>query len=596
MDIEKLVPHPENHRIYSAQDLSDLELSLQSHGQLEPVAITKDNQIISGHRRVAAMKNLGWTDVDVRIIDPDNVLIALIEHNRHRVKTTSDILNEARVLSEQLKTYVGRGRNATTKRAGKRVKMIEEVAKRLDMGTTSLKQLQSISNYEPALVSQIDNKEISVSAAYQYVREKHLLPKRKIHAGVSHKDTTKDLFRQEFAKLLSQHNPSVSQVNEVLSQTYPYSLELTGVSPEQRVDLIEHLEGRRSMTSEQLMFAQKMDELDHNAFSEKQQSAARKFLPTQEELHEWWMKGITSNVEGHDYNLFDDVSVVAAGADEQLSSELWSIFRLHASSFEHSEGPGRHLRGFVVLKHKTGPKILGFFSFASDSHSLSGRDEHIGWNTTQRSVKREHIINLNTCIPTQPFGFNRLGGKFVSLAALDAVSVWEQKYKTKVVGVTTTSLHGPTSQYNGMSKFWKSLKTSSGSMLMAPDKSRYSFWREWFREHYPDAYEQVSARSSPKQAFLHSLYRYLGINAKDYEHGHKRGVYFCPLYENYREFLCEEIAIEELVPKPIVWHEWWRLKARKRYESVEKENRVQTDSFWLNQIGELDFQVWANNI
>ena len=73
-------------------------------------------------------------------------------------------------------------------------------------------------------------------------------------------------------------------------------------------------------------------------------------------------------------------------------------------------------------------------------------------------------------------------------------------------------------------------------------------------------------------------------------------MYFCPLYENYRGFLCDEIGIEELVPKQIDWHEWWRLKARKRYESVEKENRVQTDSFWLNQIDELDFQVWANNI
>ena len=174
MDISKLKPHPENHRIYASQDLSDLEQSLESHGQLEPITVTKNYKIISGHRRVAAMKNLGWTDVDVRFVEPENELIALIEHNRHRTKTASDVLNEAKVLQEQLISYVVRGRIAATKRAGKRVKLIDEVASRLNMGTTSLKQLQSVSNYEPDLVNKIDNKEISVGAAYQIVREKHL--------------------------------------------------------------------------------------------------------------------------------------------------------------------------------------------------------------------------------------------------------------------------------------------------------------------------------------------------------------------------------------------------------------------------------------
>lgn len=112
MDISKLQPHPENHRIYGAQDLSELEHSLMTYGQLEPLAITKDNRIISGHRRFTAMSNLGWTDVDVRIVEPTNELVSLVEHNRHRTKTASDILNEARVLEEQLKGLVGRGRNA----------------------------------------------------------------------------------------------------------------------------------------------------------------------------------------------------------------------------------------------------------------------------------------------------------------------------------------------------------------------------------------------------------------------------------------------------------------------------------------------------
>lgn len=86
MDISKLHAHPENHRIYTAQDLSELEHSLMTYGQLEPLAVTKTNRIISGHRRFTAMSNLGWTDVDVRIVEPENELVSLVEYNRRRIK------------------------------------------------------------------------------------------------------------------------------------------------------------------------------------------------------------------------------------------------------------------------------------------------------------------------------------------------------------------------------------------------------------------------------------------------------------------------------------------------------------------------------
>jgi ParB-like chromosome segregation protein Spo0J len=111
MDITKLRPHPWNHKIYSKQDLSELEYSLIIFGQLEPIAITQDNQIISGHRRFAAMSNLGWKEVDVRIIEPTSPLISLVEHNRHRTKTASDILNEAQILKEHIKRLKPRGHN-----------------------------------------------------------------------------------------------------------------------------------------------------------------------------------------------------------------------------------------------------------------------------------------------------------------------------------------------------------------------------------------------------------------------------------------------------------------------------------------------------
>ena len=51
MKIEQLTTHPDNERIYSPTDLEGLENSLSSYGQMEPIAVTPSNKIISGHRR-----------------------------------------------------------------------------------------------------------------------------------------------------------------------------------------------------------------------------------------------------------------------------------------------------------------------------------------------------------------------------------------------------------------------------------------------------------------------------------------------------------------------------------------------------------------
>jgi hypothetical protein len=48
MLLELLESHPDNNRTYLLTDLNDLKKSLSSFGQLEPLAITKDNLIISG--------------------------------------------------------------------------------------------------------------------------------------------------------------------------------------------------------------------------------------------------------------------------------------------------------------------------------------------------------------------------------------------------------------------------------------------------------------------------------------------------------------------------------------------------------------------
>ena len=58
------------------------------------------------------------------------MIVSLIEFNRHRVKSVTDILNESRFLEKELRTQIGQGRSAI-KKNGRRMVTVIEVSKKL---------------------------------------------------------------------------------------------------------------------------------------------------------------------------------------------------------------------------------------------------------------------------------------------------------------------------------------------------------------------------------------------------------------------------------------------------------------------------------
>lgn len=51
-------------------DIDELAASIRAIGKLiNPITITADNRLLAGERRLAAVRQLGWTEIDVRIID-----------------------------------------------------------------------------------------------------------------------------------------------------------------------------------------------------------------------------------------------------------------------------------------------------------------------------------------------------------------------------------------------------------------------------------------------------------------------------------------------------------------------------------------------
>src|SRR5262249_13390759 len=89
-------PSPLNAKLYRPRSDTDPEIraladSIRQPGLLEPLVISRDNYLLSGHRRHRACRLAGVTEVPCRVQDlvstDPQFLIQLRESNRQRVKS-----------------------------------------------------------------------------------------------------------------------------------------------------------------------------------------------------------------------------------------------------------------------------------------------------------------------------------------------------------------------------------------------------------------------------------------------------------------------------------------------------------------------------
>jgi len=105
---------PENEQLYrpvlsSDPEVIELAASIAEHGIREPLVITRDHYILSGHRRYVAAKRAGLAMVPCRIesirrSDPE-FLPLLREYNRQRIKTLDEIVREEVVSADPDEAY-----------------------------------------------------------------------------------------------------------------------------------------------------------------------------------------------------------------------------------------------------------------------------------------------------------------------------------------------------------------------------------------------------------------------------------------------------------------------------------------------------------
>lgn len=382
--------------------------------------------------------------------------------------------------------------------------------------------------------------------------------------------------------------------NEMSVQEYTFYIKFNQIKNKYKTQKVETLFGEE----EQLIDSEKSElirKVKSNIWYPNEEDS---FLDLKPKL----IPSIQNSLE-HYNDIFDEENYYIKKNKNEFTKE-WNILRDFTSSAINNPNIGRNLN-FIVQDEIT-KKYLGIICISSDYIDLKKRDEYINWSKEKR-VKENRINFIAVCstiVPTQPLGYNYVGGKLLSLLCLsdDIQKMWKEQYNDTLVSLTTTSLYGKEkknflSQYDGL-KHWKKLGFTAGSASYNLKKETEFLIKKWLKKNHKYKYfEWYVAKNENNQPFkrehrIRSIMfalRKLEISEKKFKSNHLRGIYFSELYENTKEFLRGEIEEKDLIKSfdtstDYLTNLWKEKYAKKRINSLKKNNKISKDILFYDDL------------
>lgn len=169
--LSQVQPHPLNETIYDLSNIDDLVVSIGEVGLLTPVVVNQQYQLISGHRRIEAVRRLGWDEVDVEVIETaseDEEKSLLVHFNKQRVKTSREIINEAETLRPLYAVGQGKRSDLTSVHPNKSSGR-DALAEAVGVASSRLGKLLFIQRENPDFITAIDEGKLTVNQAYTHL-------------------------------------------------------------------------------------------------------------------------------------------------------------------------------------------------------------------------------------------------------------------------------------------------------------------------------------------------------------------------------------------------------------------------------------------
>ena len=285
----------------------------------------------------------------------------------------------------------------------------------------------------------------------------------------------------------------------------------------------------------------------------------------------------------------------------KVPMEVFDTLLEKTASFSPDENPGKTLK--VVVKETTTNTIVGFIRYGSPLINSKPRNDYLGQVPDLDIFNKRAIMGFNI-VPTQPFGFNCLGGKLLAAICCshDSRRMLNKKYDTEFCLFETTSLYGNikgASMYDGMRPYLRYKGDTQSKFLLTLGEEIYPEMRDWFTEKNGGV-DLIKADASSRKLKMQT--KMVGIikaslkqyDTKAYELFSKeiaragdvttqKRFYMSEYgYSNVRDVLLgktdtltkaenyDRFELEGVV-------KWWKKLASKRYNNIVKDGRIRKE-------------------
>ena len=301
-----------------------------------------------------------------------------------------------------------------------------------------------------------------------------------------------------------------------------------------------------------------------------------------------------------------DFEIVRVGSNKytggpgRVSQETFNDLLASVSSHNNEQNvPGREMKWIIYEKNTQ--KIVGFIRLGSPTINSKPRNLWLG-HAPDLSIFNRHAAMGFVIVPSQPFGYNYLGGKLLALLCCShfAREAMNQSFEKDIALFETTSLYGSVtdaSQYDGLKPFmrYKGLTESKFLPLLHDDvfhKLHDHF--TYLNNNTPLTDNKASSKKMKRQTKMISIVKNsltdtdklellnktlsaaFGITQKkrfyisDYGYSNVREVILGEQKELLRGQNWEKHELNNII-------KWWRKKATKRYERLKADGRFRTN-------------------
>jgi len=308
-------------------------------------------------------------------------------------------------------------------------------------------------------------------------------------------------------------------------------------------------------------------------------------------------------------DMFDDFSMHPNDMEfecRQVTNEIFvNYLEIVTSHAVEVSVPGKSIKWVVYEKNTN--KIVGFIRLGSPTINSKPRNTFLGKPLDTYSKEVMKRFNDSTImgfiiVPTQPFGFNYLGGKLLAAICCSHLTkdTLDKKYGGPFCMFETTSLYGTTksvSQYDSMKPFLRHKGETVSDFAPLINDDNYHRLKDWFesKNGEPLVDPMASSRKLKTQQKMISIVKasLKGVDDDAYAKfvqtyldakgltEQKRAYMSDYGFDNVKEYM--NMETDELRQKEnydrysfsgVV--DWWKAKASKRFENLKADGRLRT--------------------